>query len=215
MKKPNNISKQFAVRARSGFTLVEMLVTLAVVSMITVLLATGVSFAMNQYANTKSLSEAKILHSTLKSIISNELATTEEITLGAASEQGGRVLDSFHSKHYSAESADEQGAGANKAGSQFKIIGADSSSGDSSAYGEVALGAGDDQSKWVPLLSSAAYPYGLGAKVRAVYYDKTASRPSFFRVYLTIANAAGDPVVDESFDVSPYNGIDITDDESG
>ncbi len=74
-----------ARRGRAGFTLGEMLVALIIVSLLSMSIATGISFATRQYERTLTRSEARILCSTLATVFREELSNTTCVdTSGAA-----------------------------------------------------------------------------------------------------------------------------------
>ena len=92
------------LRSNRGFTLVEMISTLAIVVLITMLVAVGVSLATRTYSQSVELSEAKVLHSTLSSVISNELAQTSTIKPDPKTPvDGGYRLGKFFSRNYGVE----------------------------------------------------------------------------------------------------------------
>lgn len=182
------------LRSNRGFTLVEMISTLAIVVLITMLVAVGVSLATRTYSQSVELSEAKVLHSTLSSVISNELAQTSTIKPDPKTPvDGGYKLGKFFSRNYGVE--DDL--------CSFRVI-----SSDGKDYGEIALGSSTTQNR---LLSSGAYTNGTGAKVSAVYYEDGAKsgEPAHFEVTLDVYNKDGDKLVSSTFDVVPYNSVNV------
>ena len=182
------------LRSNRGFTLVEMISTLAIVVLITMLVAVGVSLATRTYSQSVELSEAKVLHSTLSSVISNELAQTSTIKPDPKTPvDGGYKLGKFFSRNYGVE--DDL--------CSFRVI-----SSDGKDYGEIALGSSTTQNR---LLSSGAYTNGTGAKVSAVYYGAGAKsgEPAHFEVTLVVYSKDGEELVSNTFDVVPYNSVNV------
>jgi len=183
------------LRSNRGFTLVEMISTLAIVVLITMLVAVGVSLATRTYASSVELSEAKVLHSTLSDVISNELAQTSTIKPNpqAAGSDGGYTLGKFFSRNYGVE--DDL--------CSFRVISADGKD-----FGELALGSDTKQNR---LLSSGAYTNGTGAKVSAVYYGDGVKdgEPAHFEVTLGVYSKDGNELVTNTFDVVPYNTVTV------
>lgn len=182
------------LRSNRGFTLVEMISTLAIVVLITMLVAVGVSLATRTYSQSVELSEAKVLHSTLSSVISNELAQTSTIKPDPKTPvDGGYRLGKFFSRNYGVE--DDL--------CSFRVI-----SSDGKDYGEIALGSSTTQNR---LLSSGAYTNGTGAKVSAVYYGAGAKsgEPAHFEVTLVVYSKDGEELVSNTFDVVPYNSVNV------
>ena len=61
-------------RRKAGFSLGEVMVALLIVSLLSMSIATGVAFGMRQYNKAVANSEARILCSTLTSVITDELS---------------------------------------------------------------------------------------------------------------------------------------------
>lgn len=184
-------------RGALGFTLVEALVTLMIVALVAAAVSTGIAFAVRQYSESMETSQAIVLMSTLKDTISNELAITENVELGAEGDDGSREVESFFSAYY----------GTRDGFSEFKLLN------ESGGFGELALGASDDASTWKKLVSSRSYPKGLGANVQVRYYEaegEGSSVPARFVVKLELGNAEKGAMYQEEFDVVPYNKVDVT-----
>ena len=188
------------LRACGGFTLVEMLSTLAIVVLITMLVAVGVSLATRTYSQSIELSEAKVLHSTLSEVISNELAQTGTIEAAGASADGkGYKLGKFFSRNYGVK--DDLCA--------FQVL--DPETGKvmaSGGKGQLALGSGTVQNR---LLSSAAYTNGTTATIGVNYYEakETPAVPAHFEVTLNVYSKDGNELVSNTFDVVPYNHVTV------
>ena len=69
------------LRKKTGFSLGETMVALLIISLITMSIATAVAFGARQYGNSVSRSEARILCSSLSSIIQDELRNTTQVMI--------------------------------------------------------------------------------------------------------------------------------------
>ena len=86
-------------RWRRGYTLAETLITVLLVGIVSMGVATAMAFAGRQYRASLMASDAKVLCSTLTSVIQSELSNTPKIRLADAS----GTLDSFYSRGYAHE----------------------------------------------------------------------------------------------------------------
>ena len=134
-----------------GMSLGEILVVVLILSLLTASLTTVMSLAVEQYNESMRASEANVLSSTLRSVISNELAYTTEIHTDAS----GNV-NSFQSQNYTTESSL----------STFIV-----SSADSGGFGKLLIGTDSSNMK---LLGDGSYPRNLGAKIDSFTYDSSA-----------------------------------------
>lgn len=67
------------LRAQKGFTLSELLVTLAILGVLTLAIAVGISSATTVYRQSVALSESGVLASTLSQAVSDELHYAKDI----------------------------------------------------------------------------------------------------------------------------------------
>lgn len=147
-----SISKKLREKSNSrGFTLGELLVTILILLLVTGGMVTTVSLAAGQFSTSVRESEAQILGSTLKNIISDELCFTSEVHIDG----DGNVI-SYQSQSY----VQEQGLG------YFTT-----SNGDDE-YGWLCVGNASDPD-YAPtlILGKGSYTRGLTAKVTALTYD--------------------------------------------
>ena len=133
-------------RARGGFTIAEMLVAILILGLVSGGVAEGIRFGAEQYQKSMQLSEARVLCSTLTSIIQDELGNTHKITVKADG-----TLYSFFSRNYAVP----------KSTDGSRLVAADPDSGselDADKYGELKMmGTGPGELDGLPLLSSASY----------------------------------------------------------
>lgn len=90
------MKKQHKLRRKTGYTLAESLIAILLIALISMGLATGVAFGVRQYNNSVTRSEARILCSTLTSVITDELSSIQGSC--SKSESGNTV--SYHSERY-------------------------------------------------------------------------------------------------------------------
>lgn len=177
------------LRTQGGFSIAEMLVTILILALVSGGLAGGIRFGMEQYNRSMQLSEAKILCSTLTSILREELSNTHEIWTD------GETVSSFYSRHYADRSFDE--------GSRLAAVEPDV--GEEREYGELAMMdvGGEGESK--PLLSSASYTrFDLRVKPEVKYSD------GVFTVTLKIRpKGASEDTLASSFCVLPLNDVQV------
>lgn len=171
--------------SQSGFSLVEMLVVVLIVTISTVCLTMGIGFAMHSYHESRTQSSARMLVSTLKASIEHELMDTTTVTLGS----GGKV-ESFFNRIY----GDSSLMAVTVDGATVTPVGV-------GEYGELYLG-GDSDGRL--LISSAAYSsYHLGARVVDFVYD---AEKSVFSMTLEVA-LNGEVLESATFDVRPTNSL--------
>ena len=189
-----------------GFTLVEMIATLAIVVLVTMVVGTGMAFAATEFARSMELSEAKVLQSTLSNAIGNELTATQEIhsaTKTVTETVGGKDHTVYELGSYFSKSFGDN--------CELKAM----KDGAPASYGQIYQVNSEDGDKR-PLLSSSTYTRGLQASVSVKYADGL-KEPVHgrFSVTLGIYNDKGDLIIEDTvFDFVPYSKPDI-DGESG
>ncbi|MEG2989475.1 MAG: prepilin-type N-terminal cleavage/methylation domain-containing protein, partial [Oscillospiraceae bacterium] len=67
------------LRSQKGFTLSELLVTLAILGVLTLAIAVGISSATTVYRQSVTLSESGVLASTLSQAVADELHYAQDI----------------------------------------------------------------------------------------------------------------------------------------
>ena len=186
------------LRGAGGYSLAELLTAVLLLSILSIGVASGVSFAGRQYKRTMIVAERKVLCSTLTEIVSGELRNTPEIRLTA----GGR-MDSFYSRGFAHVDTDM---------SRFYSVRVDEklnyTDAGEGAFGQLMLGNEDENGDLVGnlLLSGAAYTkYDLQARVE-VDYSRT---EEMFHVTLEIRSPDGE-IMTSQFDVIPLNDLQIT-----
>lgn len=75
------------LRSNQGSSLTEMLVAIAVLSLLTLAVVTGITSSMPVYRDSTALSESSILASTLTQALQNELRYAREVQLDGAALQ--------------------------------------------------------------------------------------------------------------------------------
>lgn len=170
-----------------GMSLTETLCAVALVALVSLLLATGVSLANKQYKTSIRLSESQELYVTLESLLTNELRYTNSLSL-----KNGNEVDTFYSVTYALKNADT------------RLYVLDSDGKVTSGYGQLAMGDEESES-YNRLLGNASYTNNLGAKAK-IYYDST---KSLFTVQLDVGIIDGESIINKSFDVRAMNNINV------
>ncbi len=193
------------LKSKSGMSIGELLVAMLIVLLVTSGVASGMRLAVTQYEKSMVQSEAKVLCSTLESIITNEIGNTENIELGSQTGVNEYELVSFFSEAYRLTGA-EAGTG----NSRFYSVKVTRDDGGKhmervpdGEYGEIVLGREDGGVfNCNQLLSSSAYSsYNLGARVAATY-DVV---KNIAHVKLEISDNKGIYPLEENFDVILLN----------
>ena len=177
------------LRKKNGYSIAESLLALLIVVLLSTGIAAGIAFATRQYNASLSMSESKVLCSSLTNILRSELSTTRKITVNAV----GKVVSIQPSPNYRTAGVAETEA---EKQSTLRAL----RNGVESSYGELMLG---EQ----PLLPTAAYSsYELNASADVRYDDD----PGIFEVTLTIYSSDGSKeLVSNTFEVIPLNEVQI------
>lgn len=163
---PDRVRKK--IKNNSGMTVFELLCAVLILLLVSSGMASAVSLGVRQYQKSIRDSEAKVLYSTLMTVLSNELAYTTDIRVDAVDGSGkGNVLQ-FQSQNYVIE------------GNLSTLM--TDESGDK-GYGQILLGNSKNTSENMRVLGKAAYANGLLAKVTSITYDNS---NCCFSVYLSI-----------------------------
>ena len=142
----------------NGFTLVELLAAILILSLVTGGLITGVVLSSNQYKNSIRQSEASELYNTISSLLTNELRFTNKIRYKENSSEN--EIEAFKSISYQIDESTLCNI--------YVLYPSGFDAGEDN-YGQIAFG---DEEKKNHLLGNAAYTNDLGAKV-SIYYDST------------------------------------------
>jgi prepilin-type N-terminal cleavage/methylation domain-containing protein len=171
--------------SQEGFSLVEMLMVVLILTIATTCMAGGIGFALRSYHQSRTQSSARMLVSTLKSAIEHELTDTTTVTLA-----DDDSVESFFNTIY----GDSSLLAVTVDGTTITPV-------TDGGFGELYLG-GDDGGQL--LVSSAAYSsYHLGARVVSLRYDRSMSA---FVVSLEVA-LNGNVLESSTFDVRPTNSL--------
>ncbi|MEE1411211.1 MAG: type II secretion system protein [Bulleidia sp.] len=162
---------------QSGFTLIEMLCVVILVSLLSMGMATGVSLAQKEFKKSMQRAQAPQLFTTLESILTNELRYTTGYTVQ------GENVETFFSVTYALKK------------DLTSVVTVDE---DGNGYGQIVFKAGET---YKPVLGQSAYPDGLGAKVTRITWTG-----SYFTVHLEVgSNSSSGALIEGDFDVIPLN----------
>lgn len=183
-------------RGQGGYTLVEAVVTLLIVVMVTMCVATGVAFAQRQFDLSMAMSESKVLCSTLENAIRNEIRYANIVDA-----RGGAVR--FTSLNYADTSGEDPTWELGVERNGIVVPG---------GYGEVVLHrTGADGEIVSELLPSTAYTRGMTAAVGTGVTADAEGRKAV-EVTLSVYNGKGEELLSEEFSVLPENTDVMTDD---
>lgn len=168
-----------------GFSLIELLAAILILSFVGVGLVTGVMLSNKQYKSSIRQSEASELYNTISSLLNYELKLTNEVKLD------GNNLVAFKSISYQIDESSLCNI--------YVLYESGYPAGDS--YGRIAFG-NDDKKNY--LLGNAAYTNGLGAKLN-ITYDNT---NKMFTVDLDIGYDTKS-VVHQIFNVRALNRVSV------
>ena len=138
-----------------GFTMIELLAAILILSLVSGGLVTGVVMSNKQYKSSIRQSEASELYNTISSLLTNELRFTNEIRYKENSSEN--EIEAFKSISYQIDESTL--CKIYVLYSNGYVAGVDN-------YGQIAFG---DEEKKNYLLGNAAYTNGLGAKVNITY----------------------------------------------
>ena len=139
-----------------GFSLIELLAAIVILSLVTGGLVTGVILSSNQYKESIRQSEASELYNTISSLLTNELRFTNKISY---KEGTTNEVEAIKSVSYQIDESNLCKI--------YVLYESGYDAGDD--YGRIALG---DNDKKNYLLGNAAYTNDLGAKIHSITYDE-------------------------------------------
>lgn len=168
-----------------GFSLIELLAAILILSLVSGGIVTGVMLSNKQYKSSIRQSEASELYNTISSLLNYELKLTNEIKLD------GDKLVAFKSISYQIDESSLCNI--------YVLYESGYPVGDS--YGRIAFGNNDKKNY---LLGNAAYTNGLGAKL-IITYDNT---NKMFTVDLDIGYDTKS-VVHQIFNVRALNRVHV------
>lgn len=173
-----------------GFSLIELLAAILILSLVSAGLVTGIILSNNQYKDSIRQSEASELYNTISSLLTNELKYTNQVELKA----GTNKVEAFKSISYQIDESN-----------LCKIYVLYESGFDAGGnYGRIAFG-DDDKKNY--LLGNAAYTNDLGAKIHSITYDDT---NKLFTVDLDIGYK-DKSIIRNNFNVRALNWVTIDD----
>ena len=169
-----------------GFSLIELLAAIVILSLVTGGLVTGVILSSNQYKESIRQSEASQLYNTISSLLTNELRFTNKISY---KEGTTNEVEAIKSVSYQIDESNLCKI--------YVLYESGYDAGDN--YGRIALG---DNDKKNYLLGNAAYTNDLGAKIHSITYDTD----NMFTVELDIGYDTK-TVIRQTFNVRPLNRV--------
>ncbi len=171
-----------------GFSLIELLAAIVVLSLVSGGLVTGVILSSNQYKESIRQSEASQLYNTISSLLTNELRFTNKISY---KEGTTNEVEAIKSVSYQIDESN-----------LCKIyVLYESGYPAGNDYGRIAFGNNDKKNY---LLGNAAYTNGLGAKLNITYNDTN----NMFTVYLDIGYDTKS-VIHQIFNVRALNRVSV------
>lgn len=168
-----------------GFSLIELLATILILSLVSGGIVTGVMLSNKQYKSSIRQSEASELYNTISSLLNYELKLTNEVKLDADK------LVAFKSISYQIDESSLCNI--------YVLYESGYTAGDN--YGQIAFG-NDDKKNY--LLGNAAYTNGLGAKLNITYSETN----KMFMVDLDIGYDTKS-VIHQTFNVRALNRVHV------
>lgn len=168
-----------------GFSLIELLAAILILSLVSGCLVTGVMLSNKQYKSSIRQSEASELYNTISSLLNYELKLTNEVKLD------GNKLVAFKSISYQIDESSLCNI--------YVLYESGYPAGDN--YGRIAFGNNDKKNY---LLGNAAYTNGLGAKLNVTYNDAN----NLFTVDLDIGYDTKS-VIHQIFNVRALNRVRV------
>ena len=176
------------MKNNKGFSLIELLAAIVVLSLVTGGLVTGVILSSNQYKESIRQSEASQLYNTISSLLTNELRFTNKISY----KEGTNEVEAIKSVSYQIDESN-----------LCKIyVLYESGYPAGNDYGRIALG---DNDKKNYLLGNATYTNDLGAKIHSITYDEISK---LFTVDLDIGYK-DKSIIRNKFNVRALNWVTI------
>lgn len=166
-----------------GFSLIELLAAILILSLVSGGLVTGVMLSNKQYKSSIRQSEASELYNTISSLLNYELKLTNEVKLD------GDNLVAFKSISYQIDESSLCNI--------YVLYESGFPAGDN--YGRIAFGNKDKKNY---LLGNVAYTNGLGAKLNITYNDTN----NMFTVDLDIGYDTKS-VINQTFNVRALNRV--------
>lgn len=195
----------------AGFTLTEVLATVIVVGLVSGGLATAVTVGSRQFSQSMAMSESKMLYSMLEQELKNDLAYTTEI-LSNDSGMNHEYRVTGYGSHYHSSDKRLYLRALSEDGNSVVSPTASGNEGDEgqrdvTGAGQLALCSSDNIDVRNRLISSAAYNYGLKAKVKSFTYFENEKR---FIVDLVIVDSYGNELITgRKFSVAALNKVSV------
>ena len=184
------MKEAITIMNNKGFSLIELLAAILILSLVTGGLVTGVVLSSNQYKESIRQSEASQLYNTISSLLTNELRFTNKISY----KEGTNEVEAIKSISYQIDESNLC--------TIYVLYNSGFDAGDH--YGMIALG---DNEKKNYLLGNAAYTNDLGAKICSITYNET---QKLFTVDLDIGYK-DKSIIKNTFNVRALNSVTIDD----
>ena len=194
----DNRVKTRTLRSQDGFTLTEVLATVIIVGLVSMMMAGGIMLANKQFASSMAHSQAQQLYTTIAETIDSDLRYVGNTTSDFAVDSDG--------VHYKSEKhGDETLADNNYL--YLRTLDDKGNVQDMGLYGQLALCTKDETTK-NRLLGKGSYNNGLVVKINSLTYDKTID---CFVVKMSVAqkNDTANPIINaKEFTIKAlnYNG---------
>ncbi len=184
-----------ALRAQGGFTLTEVLATVIVVGLVSVMMAGGIMLANKHFASSMARSQAQQLYTTLAQTLDSDLRYVGNTDSDYGEDGDGSIH--FKSRRHGAEIEDADYL-------YLKTLDDKGTVQTMDAYGQLALCTKDEETK-IRLLGKGAYNNGLVVKIDSLKYQKDID---CFVIKMSIARSSdtANPIIDaKEFTIKALN----------
>lgn len=184
------------LKSAAGLTLGELLVSVLIMSLVSLLLAAGVSVAARQYQESLVESESQTLCSTLATAIAASLRSAQDFT-GASTEEENGTQHYTYQRFWASDAY------------RVDLVAMDQDQAElpAGSAGYLALKSADGS--LAPLATQASYTLGMKARAQLDWTNGGSSRYSSENpvcvVALTVCDSALNPVAATTFTVVPVN----------
>lgn len=201
------------LRGKNGYSIAESLLAVLIVAVLSTGIATGVAFGVRQYNEAMTLSEARILCSTLAGMVRGELSVVSKAWMA-----GDGTVTAFNSGIDQIFPSDEEKDAAQKRNFYAAEI-TETNSGkainvkDLDDYGEIVMATYPTKVYPMQFLGSAAYSqFSLQANIK-IKADADGNTVKFFLVEIRVKTPDMDPneapLASETFQVIPLNTVTV------
>lgn len=193
------------LRAQGGFTLTEVLATVIVVGLVSVMMAGGIMLANKHFASSMARSQAQQLYTTLAQTLDIDLRYAGNTDSDYGEEDDGSVH--FKSRKHGAEIDDANYLYLRTLDDEGKVQTMDT-------YGQLALCTKNEETK-IRLLGKGAYNNGLVVKIDSLKYSKEID---CFVIKMSVARSSdtANPIIDaKEFTIKALNKSGDSESSSG